>query len=96
MTIFEIILATAIVSSAFYIPLFRGILKRERQVIKAQKLLLQAERIQFFQSLQEKASKNAVLPCRTCSSCKRVVHRYRPIADGYICKECDLDSKGAA
>lgn len=79
---------------------YERILRSERKVIQEQKAivdvqasLLAEERRQFFNAMQEKSALNATVQCRTCINCKRVVHRYRAIADGVICKECDLESK---
>lgn len=91
---------TVLSSSAVYIPIFLRTLRRERKVIKLKEKLIEEkqklieeERRQFFNAIQEKAAANAMTPCRTCVTCKRVVHRYSPVSGGVLCYECDVSKK---
>jgi hypothetical protein len=88
----ELIGGTVLVCSAVHIPIFVT-LRAKLKAAEAARQELASERRQFFEGIQEKAAANATTLCRTCSACKRVVHRYRPFADGVICKECDVETK---
>lgn len=89
----EIVEITIVGCSALYIPAFMMTLKRERQVIEQASKLLAEERRQFFNAMQDKSAANALTPCRTCVTCKRVVHRYSPVSGGVLCYECDVTKK---
>lgn len=99
MTPTEMIGLTVVACSVFYIPVFawtinkeRKLTQQERNVVEVQKSLLQEERRQFFNAMQDKSAANAMTPCRTCAICKRVVHRYRVVSEGVLCKECDVEN----